>query len=221
MIETARLSADRLIEIYTQTHNGPMMQDLRSNYDGLTVASAQDRPHLGGNIREGDPFTFCPRAWSYIVERFCINSVLDLGSGLGNAAEFFFRRGIRAIAIDGLIENVNASLYPTICHDLTKAPIATNVDLVHCQEVVEHIEEKYLANLLSSLSCGRVIFMTHALPGQTGFHHVNLQPMEYWVNAVTAYGYNLMAEDTNRIREIAQQEGALYVHNSGLIFHRR
>jgi len=194
---------------------------MKSNYRGLTVADAQDRPHLGGNIREGDPFTFCPRVWSYVIERFCINSVLDIGSGVGNAADFFFRRGIRTIAVDGLIENVNASLYPAICHDLTISAVAANVDLVHCQEVVEHIEEKYLDNLLSSLSCGRVILMTHALPEQKGFHHVNLQPMEYWVNAVTARGYNLMAEDTDRIREIAQQEGALYVQSSGLIFHRR
>lgn len=193
----------------------------KTNYRGLTVADAQDRPHLGGNIKEGDPFTFCPRLWSYLIERFCINSMLDLGSGIGHAAEFFFRKGIRTIAVDGLVENLNASLYPTVCHDLTRAPVVTNVDLVHCQEVVEHIEEKYLENLLSSLSCGRVIFMTHALPEQTGFHHVNLQPMEYWINALNARGYNLMAEDTNRIREIARQESALYAHNSGLIFHRR
>jgi hypothetical protein len=198
-----------------------MMKSAGSNYAGLTVAGAPDRPHLGGSIKEGDPFTFCPRVWSYLIERFCINSVLDLGSGVGNAAEFFFRKGVRAIAVDGLIESVNASLYPTICHDLTKGPIVTNVDLVHAQEVVEHLEEKYLENILSSFACGRVVFMTHALPGQTGFHHVNLQPMEYWVNALTARGYNLLAGDTSRVREIAQQEGAVYVHNSGLVFHRR
>lgn len=193
----------------------------KTNYNGLTTADAQDRAHLGGNIKEGDPFTFCPRVWSYLIDRFCVNSMLDLGSGVGHAAEFFFRKGIRTIAVDGLVENLNMSLYPTICHDLTKAPVVTNVDLVNCQEVVEHIEEKYLDNLLSSLSCGRVVFMTHALPEQKGFHHVNLQPMQYWVQALTERGYNLMAEDTNRIREIAGQEGALYAHNSGLIFHRR
>jgi SAM-dependent methyltransferase len=195
--------------------------NVKTNYSGLTVADVQDRPHLGGNIKEGDPFTFCPRVWSYLIERFCINSVLDLGSGVGHAAEFFFRKGIRTIAVDGLKENLNASLYPTICHDLTKGPVVTNVDLVHCHEVVEHVEEKYLENLLSSLSCGRVIFMTHALPEQKGFHHVNLQPTEYWINALTARDYNLMAEDTNRVREIAQQERAVYAQNSGLIFHRR
>jgi SAM-dependent methyltransferase len=194
--------------------------NIKTNYNGLTVADAPERPHLGGNIKEGDPFTFCPRVWTYLIERFCIHSVLDLGSGVGHAAEFFFRKGMRAIAVDGLMENLTASLYPTLCHDLTKGPVITNVDLVHCQEVVEHIEEKYLDNLLRSLSCGRVIFMTHALPEQKGFHHVNLQPMEYWINALCGCGYNFMAEDTNRIREIAQQEGAVYAYNSGLVFHR-
>ena len=31
-------------------------------------------------------------------------------------------------------------------HDLTKGPVVARVDLVHCQEVVEHIEERYLDN---------------------------------------------------------------------------
>ena len=192
-----------------------------TNYTGVTIVGGQNQPHLGGNVKEGDPYTFCPRVWSYVIERFCINSVLDLGSGIGNAAEFFFRKGIWTVAVEGLIDNVNSSFYPAVCHDLTKSPVVTRVDLVHCQEVVEHIEEKYVENLVSSLACGRVILMTHALPGQTGFHHVNVQPMEYWVKLISARGYNLMIEDTNRIRGIAQQERAQWVQNSGLLFHRR
>lgn len=101
------------------------------DYSGSTIASDENQPHLGGNVRQGDPFTFSPRVWSYVIERFCISSVLDLGSGAGHAAEFFFRKGIRTIAVDGLLENVDGSVYPAICHDLTSGAFVTKVDLVH------------------------------------------------------------------------------------------
>jgi SAM-dependent methyltransferase len=188
---------------------------------GTTLVSISTEPHLGGNIIEGDPYSFCPRVWQYVIDRFSISSVMDLGSGIGNAADYFFRRGLRTLAVDGLVENVKAAYHPTICHDLTKEPIVTEVDLVHCQEVVEHIEEQYLENVLRSLACGRLILMTHALPGQPGYHHVNLQAMDYWIKHVEARGYNFLVEDTNRIRAIATEECAIYMQNSGLLFHRK
>ena len=197
------------------------MADEQTTYAGATIVGKESEPHLGGNVKEGDPYTFCPQVWSYVIERFGIDSVLDLGSGVGNAAEYFHRRGLRTVAIDGLVENVRMSLFPAVCHDLTKGPVITNVDLVHCQEVVEHIEERYLDNLLRSLACGRVVLMTHAVPGQTGYHHVNLQPMEYWVNHLAGRGYSLLVEDSNRIRRIAHQENAVYMQRSGLLFHRK
>jgi hypothetical protein len=188
---------------------------------GMTMIVPQNTPHLGGNIKEGDPRTFCPRVWDYVIQRFCIGSVMDLGSGAGNAADWFFKKGVRTIAVDGLSANIPLSFYPAVCHDLTKGPVVTSVDLVHCQEMVEHIEERYLGSLLSSLACGRVILMTHALPGQGGHHHVNEKAADYWINHIQARGYNLMVEDTNRVRGIAKQERAVFMERSGLIFHRK
>jgi hypothetical protein len=191
-----------------------------TTYLGVTIVESAAEPHLGGNAKEGDPYTFCPFVWTYVIERFCIKSVMDLGSGIGNAADYFFKKGLRTIAVDGLADNISRSIYPAICHDLTKGPVTTSVDLVHCQEVVEHVEEKYLDNLLGSLACGRVILMTHALPGQSGHHHVNLQPMDYWVKNVSARGYHLMHEDTQRVRNIAASERAIYVQSTALLFHK-
>ena len=190
-------------------------------YAGLSDVKEENEPHLGGNILEGDPYTFCPRVWSYVIERFAIASVLDLGSGIGTAADYFHRKGLRTIAVDGLSDNVGAAVYPTICHDLTKSSVRTRVDLVHCQEVVEHIEERFLDNLLTSLCCGKIILMTHAIPGQGGYHHVNENTTEYWIQRVSGRGYNFLAEDTNRIRAIAQSERAVYMQNTGLLFHRK
>jgi 2-polyprenyl-3-methyl-5-hydroxy-6-metoxy-1,4-benzoquinol methylase len=192
------------------------------NYAGITLAGSNAEHHLGGNAKEGDPFTFAPRAWSYVIERFGIRSVLDLGSGIGNAAAFFYRQGLQTLAVDGLAENVRTSIYPALRHDLTMSPVATQVDLVHCQEVVEHIEEKFLDNVIQSLACGRVILLTHAFPGEEdGFHHVNCRSADYWIKHVTDAGYNLLVEDTNRVRSIAGEERAAYLQRAALVFYRR
>jgi hypothetical protein len=120
--------------------------------------------------------------------------------------------------VDGLPENIANAVYPTMLHDLTKGPIISKVDLVHCQEVVEHIEEQFLDNVLGSLMSGKVILMTHALPEQRGWHHVNLKPSEYWIDHLQSRGCQFLVEDTRRVRTLAQQEGAPYVARSGLIF---
>lgn len=50
-----------------------------SIYEGLSCMVSQEAPHLGGNIAEGDPFTFAPKVWDYLIKRFAVRSVLDLG----------------------------------------------------------------------------------------------------------------------------------------------
>lgn len=192
------------------------------SYDGYGIPQIKDgQDHLGGNINEGDPYTYCPTVWNYLIDRFCIKSVMDLGSGRGHCANYFFNKGIKTVAIDGLDYNVMYSFFPTVKQDLTKGPVFTRVDLVHCQEVVEHISEEFLENLLSSLTCASYVLMTHALPGQEGHHHVNCQPKEYWINHLKKRSYHLLSEDTNRIKKMAEKDGAIYMAQSGLFFARR
>jgi SAM-dependent methyltransferase len=153
-----------------------------------------------------------------MIGRFGVTSVLDLGSGCGNASLYFYKRGLQVLAVDGFPDNVLQSLYPAIEHDITKSAVLTNVDLVHCQEVVEHISEAYLDNLLASLLTGKIVLMTHALPGQLGHHHVNLQVPEYWISHIEARGGAFLEEDSNRIRKLAAHDGAIYMERTGLVF---
>ena len=180
--------------------------------------SDQASPHLGGNIAEGDPLTFAPTVWRYVIDRFAVRSVLDLGSGLGYAANYFFRMGVATIAVDGLAGNVRKSIYPAIEIDLAREPVRCAVDLVHCQEVVEHVAEEHVNNVLASLACGRFIVMSHAEPGQGGFHHVNLQPAGYWIAGMARFGFHLLPEDTARVKRFAEKDGAYHLARSGLVF---
>ena len=122
------------------------------SYQGLNVVGDRREPHVGGNLIEGDPFTFSPLVWNYLLERFAVQSVLDLGSGLGYSADYFHQKGARVLAVDGYVVNCQHARFPTIHVDLTTQKVQTRVDLVHCQEVVEHIAENFLDNLLLFLN---------------------------------------------------------------------
>lgn len=191
-------------------------------YAGLRIAQGG---HVGGNVVEGDPLTFAPSVWSYVIERFGIGSVLDLGCGIGNAADWFARKGLRTIAVDGFKENTDRALYPAVRIDLTQGSVECRVDLVHCQEVVEHIDEKFLDNVLKSLACGKFILMTHALPHPQGLaqghHHVNEKPPEYWYGHLARVNCHVMPEDTRRIRQLALRDGAKYLAETGLVLANR
>lgn len=189
-----------------------------TNYAGLEGLSDENEAHVGGNIRPGDPYTFTPLAWTYLLQRFAPSSIMDVGSGRGHAGQFFHSYGVRTLCVDGMATNVDTALFPTVLHDLTKGPFRTRVDLVHCQEVVEHVEENYVDNILDTFLCGNIIVFTHALPGQGGYHHVNLQPPEYWINLMAKRGCKLLHEDTRRMRKHAEQDGGAYLAATGLVF---
>lgn len=175
-----------------------------------------NKPHLGGNWKQGDPATFCPNSWTYVVEKYKIKSVTDVGSGLGYAADWFHKKGLTVHAIDGLEINVSNAIFPTTLIDLTERSFVKNVDLINCIEVVEHIEEKYINNLLDTICCGKFLFMTHAIPGQEGWHHVNCQFEDYWIHHLSTRGMILSKEDTSEIRKLAHK--AKHIKRSGLFF---
>jgi SAM-dependent methyltransferase len=195
--------------------------DRAVDYRGLTGVADGTTPHLGGNMAQGDPYTYSPRVWDYLLRRFAVSSVLDLGSGIGNAADYFHRSGARVIAVDGSKSNCSAAVFPTLHVDLTQGSVYCEVDLVHCQEVVEHIEAIHIDFLLKSLCCGKFIVMTNALPGQGGFHHVNEQSTEYWIDQLKRYSCEVLVEDTRRVRRLAELDGAVYLARTGLVLSNR
>lgn len=183
------------------------------------------RPHCGGNIAGGDPSTYTPELWRWLRETYNIQSVLDVGCGEGRAVRWWQDNHIIAHGIDGLKTNIDRC--PPACWicDITnnqevnkaKTNIARQYDLVWCCEVAEHIEEKYMENLMYFLSRGRVIAITTAKPGQDGYHHVNCKSDDYWIATFKNYKY----EFDNTGTMLAKQKTEGWFKSTGKIFVRK
>lgn len=196
------------------------------NYSGMVVDT--EKPHLGGYFPDGDPSSYCPELWSWLIAELRVSSVLDVGCGSGQALRYFLEHGCTGLGIDGLPPR---SDLPILAHDYTTGPwppVSTaevglyggqnaSFDLCWSCEFVEHVEERYLPNFLASFACADLVLMTHAVPGQLGHHHANCRIDEYWLGVMAAEGFRHDRELTLRTRELAGQG---YYSWSGLAFER-
>jgi SAM-dependent methyltransferase len=180
-----------------------------------------ENPHLGGNMEGGDPRSYVPEVWALLKEKLEPKTVYDVGCGEGEAMAWFAQAGCHAYGVDGLQCNTNAAQKHGRCltHDFVNGPaILLGVDLVWCQEVVEHIDRAYLLNLIQTITCGRFLAMTHAVPGQGGHHHVNEQHGSYWVDVLRVAGMSLLPELTEETRRAAGP--GKFWHYTGLVFEK-
>ena len=176
--------------------------------------------HLGGNILGGDSKTFYPMLWEYLIKEFSVKSVLDIGCGEGWALTYFRLRGVGTMGIDGLSRNVDRckNLHNKAkLIDFSKEAFLSKwtFDLGWCCELVEHVEEEYVQNIIDSFKCCRYVAMTHALPRQGGYHHVNCRPSDYWISLMDKNGFDLLKEKTEFARKLRCEP---YFAKSGLIF---
>lgn len=186
--------------------------------------------HLGGCVKGGDPATYYPNLWNFIIEDFGIKSILDIGCGEGHAIEYFISKGIKSVGLEGCEEPINNSNVKNfiIKHDFINGSYKSyeRFDAIWCCEFLEHVDSKYEDNIFETIhqSTAKYVFLTHAIPGQGGYHHVNLQHPSYWISKFHEYGYVLSAKSTRQLRELAFFENIIpnynHFYNNGLVFIR-
>jgi hypothetical protein len=185
------------------------------------------RPHLGGYVVGGDPHTYETAVWEYLHARFKVKTLLDIGAGEGHCLKWWMGhdQDIECVCgIEGLWNHSLANLgwesvvaeFRVEWHDYTEGPCHLNrdYDLGWCMEVVEHVEERYFPNLLSTFFTCKTLALSHAAPEQEGHHHVNCRTAEYWIDALKPW-FALAFVPTLRCRELAQGHGKRL-----LVFHR-
>ena len=198
------------------------MNTQEGHLGGYIMASDSPAPS-GLDITHGDPATWFPELWLWAVSALNIRSVLDVGCGEGHCIEFFSRYGCEVEGVDGsklAREHSRLSEHHTV-HDFIEGPYRpdSSYDLVWCCEFVEHVEERFSDHFLETFkSANTFIMMTHALPGQPGWHHVNCQPMEYWIGKLDKIGFDYHISLTQRARAICRGG---HFKNKGLVFVKR
>lgn len=160
--------------------------------------------HLGGHMNMSwvdEPVL------DYLIARYRIERMIDVGCGPGAMVALARDKGLIAWGIDG---DPQVAREDIAIHDYTMGPLGAmnwplgwykTVDLIWCVEFVEHVEEIYQENYLATFQSGRVLYLTAAYPGQGGYHHVNEQPMEYWIDVLIAHGWKLDDEATDWVHE--------------------
>ena len=151
---------------------------------------------VGGFVDGGDSWTYYPYLWDQLIEIYKPKHILDLGCGQGHASKYFMDKGIQVTGMDGSTKARDTKVIPDenfILHNLKErfAWEIESCDFIWCCELLEHVDAKYISNILDIFSrpTVRVIAMTHAFPGQGGYHHVNCQMPIYWKDKLNSIGF--------------------------------
>lgn len=187
--------------------------------------------HLGGCIIEGDIGTFAPQIWDKIIEIYKPKTVIDVGCGAGHSLKYFLDKHLDGIGVEGFLPAIERSLVKgnIVVHDYTKGKFTcpSEFDLAWCCEFVEHVEEKYVENFMETFKSCKYVAMTHAIPGQPGYHHVNCQEAKYWIDIFNNYGFDYLEKDSIMMRGLLYNEdgswkpNGSHVRSTLMIFRRR
>lgn len=162
--------------------------------------------HLGGAYLDcPDSNTYMPDVWQMLIDKYKIKSMVDVGCGAAWNTAWWHDMGYYAWGIEGWPEAIARTRMPMermIVHDYTTGPLflPEKFDLAWCSEFVEHVEERYIPNFMATFQCCRYVCMTYATPGQGGYHHVNEQELDYWIEKMKAGGFEYDEKETTRLR---------------------
>ena len=175
--------------------------------------------HLGGH---GNKTWIDEGALLYFVDRFYVRSMLDIGCGVGGMYSIAKKNNVYWVGVDGDPEVDDESV---LIHDFTKnsLDIGVKFDLGWSVEFLEHVEEKYMYNYMVLFTECKYVLCTAAIPGTGGYHHVNEQPKEYWINKFGDNGLVYNDEITEKVKEASTMEnkskfGKTWLQRSGMVF---
>ena len=161
---------------------------------------------------------------------FHVDSVIDLGCGIGSFLLGFYQCGLRdllglEINHDLAEEFIDKSVKPYIIKmDITDdLQLGRRFDCVWSVEVAEHIHPdktmQFIYNLFALSK--RYVLLTAAGPGQRGVEHRNCRPREFWIEQIKAVGIEYMPDIENNIRRLWKDANVPeYILNNLMFFEK-
>lgn len=190
---------------------------------GCNFVVDPQKPHLGGNMGGGDMGTdYSKDLWPWLVERYKPSYLMDVGCAEGHALRFFQSKGVKVIGLEGLKQNAAKCKVHVVVHDLCEGPLLVpDIDFIWCCDVVEHIEERYVQNILDTFKSAKIVALCHGTEGMahSGWHHVNNKSVGYWAEKMASAGFDLDTAGTAESHRITS--GRSYWPESGRIWVRR
>ena len=160
-------------------------------------------------------------ALKYLKEKYAIGSMLDIGCGVGGMEELAKKDGIAWIGVEG---DPDIDKGTVIRHDYNTGPLKSEFtspfDLGWCVEFLEHIEEKYLPNVISTLQMCKVLVITHAPPQEENEFHVTCRNGQYWVSFLDEIGFTFDYEASIELRKASTMERE-FMRKTGMVFINR
>ncbi len=142
-------------------------------------------------------------------------SVVDIGCGCGLYLRELNKLGIEIFGIDGspaALRHLAIDKNKFLLQDVTESfSLPRRYDCAICFEVAEHIptiKSKVLVDNISKIS--DLVIFTAAPKGQGGHDHINEQDAQFWIDIFDKKGYSLLKEDTQKIRKILADRGAIF-----------
>lgn len=180
--------------------------------------------HLGGAYACGDSNTFMPDVWGYLMLRYRIESVLDVGCGYGHSMKWFSDMRLAVTGVEGWRDALDGHLLPgmTIAHDYTlgPAPLANaTFDMGWSAEFLEHVDEQFIPHYMQDFKRCRLIVVTHAEPGQNGHHHVTLHDDKWWVDMFARHGFQFDPCESALLR-LTDRWKSGWGRRTLMVFHR-
>lgn len=160
-------------------------------------------------------------ALRYVLEKFNIGSMLDIGCGPGDMVWLARKWDIEAYGIDG-DWTIKDDLVLT--WDYTNGPRedSRTYDFAWSVEFLEHVEERFIPNYMADFQRCKYALVTYAPPGKGGHHHVNCRKAAYWIGVFEEHGFRLGFDETletrrnSTMRKPFMQQHGLFFFNEAL-----
>jgi hypothetical protein len=176
------------------------------------------KTHLGGHLNKTHTDD---GILDFIKWEYEINSLIDIGCGPGGMSKVCKSKDIDWFGIDGDFTVIPKN--NSLVHDFSEGSpsIDRRFDAAWSVEFLEHVDEEYVDNFMKVFQLAdKMIIATAAPPGTPGHHHVNCQPLDYWIDVFDNYGYEYSEEVTKKLKSVSRMRKPFFQRHGFVMFKK-